>query len=126
MTNTPDSFAIVAEQAYSDRSFWSKLTGFFSKAGYQVTEKALWLYYAAQKPDVPARAKAVIYGALGYFILPIDVVPDAIPVVGFSDDLAALVSAVSIVACYIDAGVKAKANAKLHDWFGTTAPTLNS
>jgi len=50
--------------------------------------------------------------------LPIDAVPDAIPLLGFSDDLVLLGTAAAVVACHIDAGVKAKARAKLADWFG--------
>jgi uncharacterized membrane protein YkvA (DUF1232 family) len=105
-------------QTYSETSFWSKVRGFAKLAGYGLTEKALWLYYAAQKPEVPAKAKAVIWSALGYFILPLDAVVDALPVVGFGDDLAVLMGALVIVATYIDDEVKARANAKLRDWFG--------
>ena len=53
----------------------------------------------------------VIYGALGYFISPIDVIPDFIPVVGFTDDIGVLAAAVVMAASYIDAEAKAKADA---------------
>jgi uncharacterized membrane protein YkvA (DUF1232 family) len=101
---------------YNDDSFWSKCGHALRAAGREVIEKALWLYYALQRPETPAWAKAVIVGALGYFISPVDAVPDPLPVVGFSDDLAVLAGALATVAAYIDAEVKAKAARKLADW----------
>lgn len=103
---------------YSDENFWEKLKNFAVKAGSEIVEKALWLYYAAQDPATPGWAKTVIYGALGYFILPVDAIPDFIAGVGFSDDLGALAAAVATVAAYINDDVKAKAAKKMKDWFG--------
>lgn len=103
---------------YSDRSFWRKVQRYAKQAGVQVIEKALWLYYAAQRPETPAWAKGVIYGALGYFILPADAIPDMLPGVGLSDDLGALVVALGVVASHVTPDVKAQARQKLHDWFG--------
>lgn len=73
----------------------------------------MWLYFALQRDETPVWAKTTIVGALGYFISPIDAVPDVIPVVGYSDDLAVLVAAVATVASYIDAGVKRQTTTKL-------------
>ncbi|WP_306589790.1 YkvA family protein [Geothrix sp. 21YS21S-4] len=72
---------------YSDERFWEKLKRYAKTAGKEVIEKALWLYYAAQEKETPLWAKAVCYGALGYFISPIDAIPDVTPVVGYADDL---------------------------------------
>lgn len=58
------------QKEYTEESFWSKLTRYATSAGKEVVEKALLLYYAAQRPDTPMWAKATVYGALGYFILP--------------------------------------------------------
>lgn len=102
---------------YTDKGFWGKVTSFAKVAGREVIEKALWLYYATQNPATPAWAKTVIYGALSYFILPLDVIPDITPVVGFADDLGVLVAAVATVALFINSEVKAKAARKLMDWF---------
>jgi len=103
---------------YSDGSFWRKVKNYALTAGREVIEKALWLYYAAQRPETPAWAKAVIIGALAYFISPIDAIPDAIPVVGYSDDLGAIVAAVGMVSMYITDEVKGLARGKLQEWFG--------
>lgn len=107
------------EKEYSDESFWGKVTKAFKKAGYEVIEKALWLYYAAQNPNTPLWAKSTIYGALGYFISPIDAVPDFAPVVGYSDDLSVLAAAIALVAMYVTEDVKVQAKQKLNTWFGS-------
>jgi uncharacterized membrane protein YkvA (DUF1232 family) len=107
----------VYEGHYTSSSFWSKLGAYATVAGREVVEKALYLYYAAQNPDMPAWARTVVFGALGYFILPADAVPDLIPAVGFSDDLGALAFALTIVIMHITPAVKEKARAKLRDWF---------
>jgi uncharacterized membrane protein YkvA (DUF1232 family) len=102
---------------YSERSFWQKLSGFGRFAGYSVIEKALWLYYAAERPDTPRWAKTTVYGALAYFILPADAVADIIPIAGYTDDLAVLVVALTTISGYVDSEVKEKATAILGRWF---------
>ena len=80
-------------------------------------EKALWLYYAAERTDTPKWARATVYGALAYFVLPLDTVPDIVPVAGYTDDLTVLVLAATTIGCYIDSEVKAKAAGTLARWF---------
>ncbi|WP_175987149.1 YkvA family protein [Bacillus sp. Marseille-Q1617] len=111
------------EKHFSEEKFWSKLKKFGLKAGHSVVYTALLLYFVLQKPDVPKKAKMVIIGALGYFILPTDLIPDMAVGVGFTDDLGALGVALLQVAMYIDDDVKAKAKAKLRDWFGDNVDT---
>lgn len=103
---------------FDDGSFWNKVKHFALKAGREVVEKALWLYYAAQQPSTPAWARTVIYGALAYFVLPVDAMPDAIPVAGFTDDLGALVAALGTVSMYVTDQVKTMASEKMKGWFG--------
>ncbi|KQT43820.1 MULTISPECIES: YkvA family protein [unclassified Methylophilus] len=106
------------EENYSDSDFWDKVITFAKTAGIEVIQKALWLYYAAQSPLTPSWAKTVIYGALGYFIFPVDAIPDVVPVVGYADDLGVLAAALGTVSMYVDDEVKALASQKLKDWFG--------
>ena len=106
-----------ASTHYSEPDLWEKIKQFAKRAGTEVIEKVLILYYAAQSPDTPAWAKGLIYGALGYFILPVDAIPDAIPVVGFSDDLGVLVGALGAVAMSITPEIKALAKKKMSEWF---------
>lgn len=103
---------------YSDDSFWDKVTRFARRAGRELIEKALWLHYAAQGENTPAWAKATMYGALAYFILPADMVPDLIPGAGFADDLGAILTAVATVAAYVTPEVRAKAAEQVKQWFG--------
>lgn len=104
---------------YSDSSFWDKVKKFALTAGKEVIEKALWLYYAAQRPETPKWAKTAIYGALAYFISPIDAIPDITPLVGFTDDLGALAAAIAMTSVYINEDVKRKTSEKLLSWFGS-------
>lgn len=110
-------------QYYSDDKFWDKLKKFAKKAGSSVVYAVLLLYYTLQKPEVPKKTKAVIIGALGYFILPVDLMPDMLMGIGFTDDLGALGIALLQVAMYIDDDIKMKARMKLADWFGSSVDT---
>lgn len=112
-----------SEKHYSDDKFWNKLKRFGKRAGSSVVYAVLLLYYTLQKPEVPAKVKATIIGALGYFILPLDLIPDLAPAVGFTDDLGALGLALIQVALYIDEDTKAKAKTKLSEWFGEGVDT---
>ncbi len=103
---------------FSEESFWEKIKKFALAAGKDVIEKALVLYYCLQDPDTPMWAKAVIIGALGYFISPIDAILDTIPVVGYSDDLGVLALAMASVAIHIKDEHKSKAKEMLKKWFG--------
>jgi uncharacterized membrane protein YkvA (DUF1232 family) len=111
------------EKHYSEEKFWGKLKRYGLKAGHSVVYTALLLYFVLQKPDVPKKSKMIIIGALGYFILPTDFIPDMAVGVGFTDDLGALGLALLQVAMYIDDEVKAKAKGKLSDWFGEDVDT---
>ena len=106
------------EENYSEDNFWKKLSKYAKAAGYDVIEKALQLYYASQEPGTPAWARATIYGALGYFITPLDAIADLTPAVGYADDLGVLALAITTVIVYINDDVKEKAAKKLKEWFG--------
>lgn len=102
---------------YSDNNFWDKVKKFAAAAGKEVLGKALQLYYTMQESNTPLWAKAIIIGALGYFISPLDVVPDVLVPFGYVDDLGVLTAAVATVATYITEDIKAKVEIKLQDWF---------
>lgn len=103
---------------YSENALWNKILKVFTKAGIKVTYIALLLFYVMKSPDVPIVEKTKIIGALGYFILPLDLVPDWIPVAGYSDDLTALLWALKIVSCHITPKMRMEAEAQLHEWYG--------
>lgn len=106
---------------YSEKGFWEKLAGSAKKAGIKLVYMCLLLFYALQSPKLPKKSKAIIIGALGYLILPLDLVPDFIPVAGFTDDLGALGFALAQVAMSIDADVRIKAKKRLIAMFGEAA-----
>lgn len=102
---------------YSEPRFRDKLARVARAAGREVVEKALWLFFAARRPETPRWAKATVYGALAYFIVPLDAIPDLVPVAGYTDDLSVLVLAAGTIAAYIDDGVRERTRRVLARWF---------
>ncbi|MCR4824302.1 MAG: DUF1232 domain-containing protein [Bacteroidales bacterium] len=103
---------------YDARKFWKKLRRVFRKIGAKAAYYALILYYAMQDPQVSGKDKGIIIGALGYFLLPLDLMPDFIPGVGYTDDIAALSLAVYKVWKCITPQVRSEAESKVYAWFG--------
>ena len=81
------------------RRFWSKLKRVVSKVPF--AEDLLAAYYCAFDKQTPRHVQASLLGAIAYFILPFDFVPDVLPVLGFTDDAAVLATAIRIVAAHI-------------------------
>ncbi len=106
------------EKYYSREAFFKKIGKYAKEAGVKAIYSGLLLYYAFESPNTPKRAKAIIIGALGYLIFPLDIVADILPLVGFVDDLGILGFALAQVAMNIDDTVKQKAKDKLKDLFG--------
>lgn len=102
---------------FSDDDFWSKLKKSAKKIGKEIVIQALTLYYIAMDSDTPIWAKTAIFGALGYFILPIDIIPDFIPILGFMDDLAVLAAAFKAVIAYNKPEHVTAAEEKAKQWF---------
>lgn len=105
-------------EPYSEEGFWDKLKHYAKKAGKTVVETALKLYYASRDPDTPLWAKTTIYGALAYFISPLDAIPDILPLTGYTDDLGILAAAVTAVAAHIKPEHVEKAREQIKNWFG--------
>jgi uncharacterized membrane protein YkvA (DUF1232 family) len=102
---------------YSEQNFWSKLKSAAVVAGREVIEKALTLFYAAQRPETPLWAKMTIYSALTYLILPADAIPDFLPISGYVDDLGTLAAAIGAVAMCITPEIKEQASQQAKQWF---------
>lgn len=109
------------QKNYSESGLQHKIKSVARWAGAKVTYAVLLLYYVLQSPTISKADKSKIYGALGYFILPTDLVVDFLPLVGYSDDFAALMIALHAVATNITPEIKAQAKAKLTKWFGDRA-----
>lgn len=117
-----DNLPVKYEKDYSEDSFWNKLKKFAKAAGIQVVYLALVLYFVMLDKNTPKRAKIIIGSALGYFILPTDIIPDFILGVGYADDLGALIFAAGQVVMYLNDSHKLQARGKLKDWFGDFDP----
>ena len=101
---------------FSATSFWQKIFACLKKAGQEVVEKALMLFYALSDENVPMWAKTVIAGALVYFISPVDAIPDLLPG-GYVDDLAVMASALATTYIYISDETMEMARRKARDLF---------
>ena len=107
---------------YSEQKFSGKLTKVAKRAGQKIVYAVLLLYYVLKVPSVPKKDKATILGALGYFILPLDLLPDVLPVVGFTDDLSAILLALHAIWKNITPEVKELAASKAREIFGDLDP----
>ena len=106
------------EKQYSEEKFWSKVTIVAKKAGIKVIYMALLLYYALDSTSLSVKDRALIIGALGYFILPLDLVSDLMPAIGFLDDAAILLAIVKLLIVGIDNKGVALAKGNLSQWYG--------
>lgn len=113
-----DKAIVKYQKEYSEEGFLDKVRHAAKKAGIKVIYVALLLYNVLRDPKTPAADKAKIVGALGYFILPLDLLPDTLPLVGYTDDLAALYWAYTATSRNVTPEMRAHAEEQLHKWFG--------
>lgn len=109
---------------YSAPRLWRTLRKAAVSAGRKTLLTALTLFYCLQDRDTPTWAKGVIVGALGYLVLPADLIPDIIPGAGFGDDWGALVAALGTVAAYVKDEHKNKAAAQVDRLLGSEDPPM--
>ncbi len=102
---------------FSQSDFVEKISRIAKRAGAKLVYAALILYYTLQSDRVSTADKALIIGALGYMISPLDVIPDAIPIVGLTDDLAVLLYVLKKVWGNVAPEIQEKAKARLSKWF---------
>ncbi|MBP5278247.1 MAG: DUF1232 domain-containing protein [Prevotella sp.] len=104
---------------FTKSEFVEKISRIAKRAGAKLVYAALILFYTLQSDKVSLKDKAIIIGALGYLISPLDVVPDAIPIAGLGDDMAVLIFVLQKVWGEVSEEVKEKAKNKLDQWFDT-------
>ena len=90
---------LAQDQESVRRRFWIKLKRVVAKLPF--AEDLLAAYYCAFDKQTPRHVQAALLGAVAYFILPFDFVPDMLPVLGFTDDAAILATAIRVVAGHI-------------------------
>ena len=105
------------KDGYTSEKFVDKISRVAKRAGAKFVYVSLILYYTLQSDNVSLKDKAIIIGALGYLISPLDIIPDAIPIAGLGDDLAVLLYVLKKVWGDVPESVREKAHAKLSKWF---------
>lgn len=113
--NLPDFMSY--SNKFTNGDFIEKISRTAKRAGAKLVYASLILYYTLQSDKVSVKDKAIIIGALGYLISPLDVIPDAIPIAGLGDDLAVLIYVLNKVWGDVSEDVKEKAKSKLSKWF---------
>ena len=81
------------------KRFWGKFKRVAARLPF--AEDLLSAYYCAFDRETPRHVQAALLGAIAYFILPFDFIPDMLPVLGFTDDAAVLATAIRLVAAHI-------------------------
>lgn len=106
-----------SEQEKQARKVQSKFWPVFRKAIRQIPlgRDVVAAYYCAMDPATPTRVRGVLLAALAYFILPIDVVPDMLALIGFGDDMAVLMTAIAMVRGSMNESHYDKADSALSD-----------
>lgn len=105
------------KKEYDEKRFFEKLKRVLKVVGVKGVYMLLILYNTLQRKDIPPKEKSIIIGALGYFLLPLDTLPDITPLIGYSDDIFALGMAILKVLPYIDDTVKGKSKDQIKKWF---------
>ena len=93
------------------RRFWQKLRALAARLPF--AEDLIAAHYCAFDRQTPMHVKAALIGAIAYFVLPADVVPDVLPVIGYTDDAAMLAGAIKLVASHITPDHREAARQKL-------------
>lgn len=94
-----DSAQDSANERRAREKFWPKIKSV--AASIPFAEDAAAAYYCAFDRKTPFAARATLWGALAYFILPFDVIPDYLPLIGFTDDAAVLAAAIRMIASHM-------------------------
>lgn len=116
-----DPAKLAEDDAKVRGGFWHKLKRVVARIPF--AEDLLAAYYCAMDSATPTYVRAVLLAALAYFILPADVVPDLVAVVGFSDDAAVLAAAIGAVRSHFKPEHRARARAALADGLAVTEPS---
>ncbi len=94
-----DDAAMAREKARVRRAFWPKFRRLAARLPF--AEDLVAAYFCAFDRDTPRHVQVALIGALAYFVLPFDFVPDMMPLIGFTDDAAVLATAMKLVAAHI-------------------------
>ena len=97
--DSEDDAALAREKARVGREFWPKFRRLAARLPF--AEDLVAAYFCAFDRNTPRRVQVALIGALAYFVLPFDFIPDMLPLVGFTDDAAVLATAIRLVGVHI-------------------------
>src|SRR5882724_7094667 len=97
--NFGDDTTAAREAGRVRREFWPKFRRFAARLPF--AEDLVAAYFCAFDRNTPRRVQVALIGALAYFVLPFDFIPDMLPLIGFTDDAAVLATAIRLVAVHI-------------------------
>lgn len=113
--NTNDEQMYRYKSSYNEKSLFATLTRYAKKMGKDAAYNALTLYYTLISGESSMVEKSIIIGALGYLIMPFDLMPDFLPG-GIVDDVGILTSAIQGLSAIISSEIKRKAKIKLKEF----------
>jgi uncharacterized membrane protein YkvA (DUF1232 family) len=109
---------MARDEATVLRGFWRKVGRLAARIPF--TEELLTAYYCAFDRETPVHVRAALLGALAYFVLPFDAMPDVLPVLGLTDDAAVIAGALKLVLSHIGPAHRAAAREALERLHGGT------
>lgn len=114
---TPDEMAAIRKSLRDEARFGSEFIGRLKRVAKRIpfAEDLLAAFVCARDPATPRRVKLTLLAALGYFVLPLDALPDVMPLLGFTDDAAVIAAALAAVAGSITPQHREKAKEMLVD-----------
>jgi len=104
------------EKYYEEHNFLTKLKKIIFKLSEEVVIHTLMLWFLLLSGKVPIKTRLLIVAALGYLVMPADLVSDFIPALGFTDDVAFLTYTFNQTTRYMDKSIRKKAVEKLQKW----------
>lgn len=111
-------------KSFSESKLWKKLNKVALRVGMKIVYPVVLLYYLFKSKDVPLRAKSLIIGALTYFIMPLDGLPDFLPFLGYTDDLSLLIATLSQMRKYVTPEILGLTRTKIEHWFKNKEESL--
>jgi uncharacterized membrane protein YkvA (DUF1232 family) len=97
--NIADDAPMAGDRSRLRREFWLKFRRFAARLPF--AEDLVAAYFCAFDRNTPRRVQVALIGALAYFVLPFDFIPDVMPLIGFTDDAAVLATAMKMVASHV-------------------------
>lgn len=97
---TAEEMAAIRDSLDDEERFGRRLFALLARVARRIpfAGDAVAVWFCARDPETPTRVRVTLMAALGYFVLPIDAIPDILPVLGFTDDAAVIAAAVAAVA----------------------------